>query len=249
MTAFIKIRISRFLVKYTPRLLKICARNLGLTQLFNQRFLDKYESELATAFTFGKEFEKQEIKDKTLEYWNTYRFLPEIKKIIAPIKSSKMLDVGCGIASILHFIDEGQKYAIDPLADHYKKIYHYPDTIKLETGVGENLPYPDSYFDIVFCTNVLDHVSKPKRTIEEMTRVLKKESYLVLTIDIHGDSHDGSRSPHHPHDLTEQNVLALIESPFEVVFKKETKFLGIKQYVLGMETKNSKELVIVARRK
>lgn len=249
MNAFVKIRISNFLVRYTPRLLKIGMRNLGLTKLFNQHFLNKYESELATAFTFGKEFEKQEAKNKALEYWNTYRFLPEIKKIIAPIKSSKILDVGCGIASVLHFLDEGEKHAIDPLAQQYKKIYRYPDDIHLQTGMGENLPYPNRYFDIVFCTNVLDHVSQPKRVVEEMNRVLGDRGYLVLTVDIHNTFHRESRSPHHPHDLTEKNVHTLLEHLFEVIFKRETKFLGIKQYILGGPTKNSKELVIVARRK
>lgn len=51
-------------------------------------------------------------------------------------------------------------------------------------GVGENIPFPDEFFDAVFCSNALDHVEDPKKTVEEIHRVLKKGGYFILTVEI-----------------------------------------------------------------
>jgi 2-polyprenyl-6-hydroxyphenyl methylase/3-demethylubiquinone-9 3-methyltransferase len=42
-----------------------------------------------------------------------------------------------------------------------------------ERGTGENLPFQDNSFDVVFCCNVLEHVSDLPKVIAEISRVLK----------------------------------------------------------------------------
>jgi 2-polyprenyl-6-hydroxyphenyl methylase / 3-demethylubiquinone-9 3-methyltransferase len=39
---------------------------------------------------------------------------------------------------------------------------------------GEKLPFDDNSFDIVFCCDVLEHVSDVPKVISEISRVLKK---------------------------------------------------------------------------
>jgi 2-polyprenyl-6-hydroxyphenyl methylase/3-demethylubiquinone-9 3-methyltransferase len=46
--------------------------------------------------------------------------------------------------------------------------------IRYDTGSGEALPYGDNSFDVVFCCDVLEHVSDPNRVISEISRVLKR---------------------------------------------------------------------------
>jgi 2-polyprenyl-6-hydroxyphenyl methylase/3-demethylubiquinone-9 3-methyltransferase len=45
--------------------------------------------------------------------------------------------------------------------------------IRYETGSGEELPYQNNSFDIVFCCDVLEHVRNVREVISEISRVLK----------------------------------------------------------------------------
>jgi 2-polyprenyl-6-hydroxyphenyl methylase / 3-demethylubiquinone-9 3-methyltransferase len=46
--------------------------------------------------------------------------------------------------------------------------------IRYVKGKGENLPFPDDSFDIVFCCDVLEHVRDLPKVVSETSRVLKK---------------------------------------------------------------------------
>jgi SAM-dependent methyltransferase len=45
----------------------------------------------------------------------------------------------------------------------------------------EELDLPDESFDVVLCTQVLEHVRRPQRALEEMTRVLRPGGHLLLS--------------------------------------------------------------------
>jgi 2-polyprenyl-6-hydroxyphenyl methylase/3-demethylubiquinone-9 3-methyltransferase len=56
--------------------------------------------------------------------------------------------------------------------------------IDYTTGVGEQLPFPDRHFDVVYCCDVLEHVDDLDRVIAETARVLKAGGvYLYDTIN------------------------------------------------------------------
>lgn len=44
-----------------------------------------------------------------------------------------------------------------------------------------DIPVEDGSFDVVMCTEVLEHVADPQRVLEELTRVLKPNGHLILT--------------------------------------------------------------------
>lgn len=44
-----------------------------------------------------------------------------------------------------------------------------------------NLPIDDNSFDAVLCSEVIEHVPNPILALKEITRVLKKDGYLILT--------------------------------------------------------------------
>jgi len=118
-------------------------------------------------------------KDKVLEYW--HEFL-SIEKMIDKCKffpGMKVLDIGGGITSILHFLPSTQNTLLDPLINDYKEVYEKTE-IKLVEGYGENLPFTENSFDVVFCTNVIDYSKDSLKIMREAKRVLKENGKFIL---------------------------------------------------------------------
>jgi len=51
--------------------------------------------------------------------------------------------------------------------------------IKYEKGAGENLPFQNNSFDVVFCCDVLEHVRDLPKVISEISRVLKNRGIFI----------------------------------------------------------------------
>lgn len=159
-------------------------------------------------------------------HFRKYRYFDEMKETLNIGPESKVLDVGCGISTVLHFV-EGERYGVDPLGDEYLKIYSYPEGIELRKGLSEALPFPDGFFDIAFCTNVLDHVEDPLKTVSEVWRVLNPGGYFVLTVEVF--SQRVIRDPGHPHLFMEGDVRPLIGKKFETVLEKSSPMMDLKE--------------------
>lgn len=65
--------------------------------------------------------------------------------------------------------------AIDISQSNYRKYRVWP----VEEYNGRDIPYPDNYFDIVFSSNVLEHIREIKLFQTEMQRVLKPQGFAV----------------------------------------------------------------------
>ena len=48
-------------------------------------------------------------------------------------------------------------------------------------GVGGQLPFADAAFDVVLCTQELEHDPEPQSTVDEARRVLAKGGFLILS--------------------------------------------------------------------
>ncbi len=115
-----------------------------------------------------EEAERHEKKARVLE--------EEWKKFLKLNKNSRILQIGCGPEDIINYLSAGKKYAIDPLADFYKKKFNLDySSIFFTEGRAEKLPFKDNYFDVVILANVLDHVEQPEKALLEIRRVLKEK--------------------------------------------------------------------------
>lgn len=135
----------------------------------------RYQLECVKKFTTSK--------FKILEYWKKYRYLDEICAICKIENIMKILEFGCGISTVLHFV-KGERYGINPLANEYKKIYSYPAGINIKKAFGEDITFKEESFDVVFRSNALDHVSDSQKTVNEIHRVLKPRGYFVLIVEV-----------------------------------------------------------------
>lgn len=231
--------IIKKLVKVTPTSIKTILKAVGFKR-FLQLAFNKYDIELSFQIEWAKEFKQN--KFKVLEYWKKYRYLDDINRTCQITEDTKILDVGCGINTVLHYV-KGKRFGIDPLADEYFKLYEYPEGINIKKGFGEHIPFPDKYFNVVCCSNVLDHVTDPKKTVDEMYRVLKASGYLVLTVEAFREKTTRNRA--HPHSFTKRDVYSLLEGKFKIIFEKESPWIGISRYVSGSRKSHNKELIMI----
>lgn len=230
-------------MKIAPEPVKTVLKSPGISRILSP-FLDKYTTEIAFQAGWAGKFEAN--RHKVLEYWEKYRDLGGIKKICKMNDQTKVLDVGCGISSVLHFL-EGERYGIDPLAEEYKKLYRYPEGLDIRQAGGESIPFPDGYFDVVFCSNVLDHTTDPQKTIHEIQRVLKQNGHFVLSVEIFEEK--SKRDPAHPHSLIRQDLSDLLAGRFKTVLEKESPWIGLANYVKGSRKSHNQELIMVCERK
>lgn len=56
---------------------------------------------------------------------------------------------------------------------------------------GENIPFPDNSFDVVFSSTVLEHTDDPWRVLEEAIRVLRPGGYLQFVFPNYGSFFEG----------------------------------------------------------
>lgn len=111
-------------------------------------------------------------------------FYTQLFQIIKPLKIQKALDVGCGEGFTLKKLQDkkiGKKNeGIDNSSraiEIGKKIY--PD-LTLKKGDIYNLDYQDDSFDLIICTEVLEHLKNPQKAINEIKRVSSK--YMVFSV-------------------------------------------------------------------
>jgi len=186
---------------------------------------------------FQRGYVKTYSENKPLfeEHFRKYRFYDEMEGTLKIGPSSKVLDVGCGISTVLHYVP-GERFGIDPLADEYKKIYSYPEGITPVCAVSERIPFNEDFFDVVFCTNVLDHVDDPEKTVDEVLRVLRPGGYFVLTVEVF--PRKITRDPAHPHLFMEEDARRLVKDKFEVLMERSGP-------MMELDTRNDGTLTLV----
>jgi len=105
---------------------------------------------------------------------------PIILKMVG--SHNKVLDVGCGTGflSLLMKNQDNDVYGIDISEVALRKAEL--KGIKVKRGDVENtLPFDDNTFDIVVCSEVIEHLFNPMYLLEEIWRVLKPDGYIVLS--------------------------------------------------------------------
>ncbi len=107
-------------------------------------------------------------------------------------KGSRVLDVGAGNCRyrllFSHCIYKTHDFAklSEELTGGYGKLDYISDIC--------SIPVEDKSFDVILCTEVLEHVPEPIRAIQEMSRILKLNGTLLLTAPQRSGLHQG---PYH----------------------------------------------------
>lgn len=110
-------------------------------------------------------------------------FYSSLISLASPLKAESILDAGCGEGFTMNKLREkgigkkieGIEYEKDAIAFGKKLFPHLP----IKQGSVYELPYKDHSFDLIACTEVLEHLEEPAKAIKEMLRVTRK--YLIIS--------------------------------------------------------------------
>lgn len=111
-------------------------------------------------------------------------FYISLISLVKPLKAESILDAGCGEGFTMNKLKEngigkkieGIEYSKEAIV-FGKKLF--PDLI-IKQGSVYDLPYKDNFFDLVICTEVLEHLENPNKALKEMLRVSRK--YLIISV-------------------------------------------------------------------
>lgn len=119
---------------------------------------------------------------------NRYLLMMYIKRELCKINNQKILDIGCGDGYFTRFMlgRNNEVFAVDLRNDKISE--RYPG-VKFILADARALPYRDSCFDFVFCSDVFEHVPNYERIVLEIARVLRSsERCLVSSVEGHWKS-------------------------------------------------------------
>lgn len=109
-------------------------------------------------------------------------------------KNKKLLEIGAGVGTFIVTCRTKYNisaYGVEPSKDEFSAFFEVSSLLLKEHNLpsdivsrssAEKLPFEDNNFDLVYSTNVLEHVQDPKKVIEESIRILKTGGFLQFVI-------------------------------------------------------------------
>ena len=141
--------------------------------------------------------------DRFRHGWVGKHKTPELQQYVADfIKSvphETVADVGSGVVSILNGLVPVTP--IDPLGELYQLVFDYK-----AHKLGHPLPFPAeempaiNHFDIVHCSNAIDHTQRPMLAYESMMRAVKPGGFLIIQGFENEGTHENWQG-FHQHDI------------------------------------------------
>lgn len=89
---------------------------------------------------------------------------------------------------------------------------------------GVSIPFPNSSFDTVLCTEVLEHAAEPLALIAEMQRVLKPGGTLIATVPFSARVH---YAPYDFHRFTKYALVGMFASFHDVAIHERGSDLAV----------------------
>jgi len=114
--------------------------------------------------------------------WKSILSEVEQQRPFAP--GERVLDIGCGLDSVLDYTEGVKGYTLDSLMGQLHPL-GLSDDLRHTAGLLEAVPFDEASFDRVFLLNVLDHVRAPHQGLREIARILRPGGMLFLSVDVY----------------------------------------------------------------
>lgn len=116
--------------------------------------------------------------------WVESRRLKAIVALARPAgHAASVLEVGCGAGHVLERFEQWRRTGVDLSVRMLQKTRRrLGGSVRLVQATADRLPFPDSCFDIVVCTEVLEHTADPGGVVCELARVVSVSGKVVVSI-------------------------------------------------------------------
>lgn len=151
------------------------------------------------------------------------------------VPSKRVLDVGCGLRPYEKYFKHCDYIGIDVEVSGREMDDKKPDKFYDRL----NIPFEDKSFDIVICTEVLEHCVDTDKLLSEMYRILKISGILFLTVPFMWGEHEI------PYDFRRYSSYGLkrkIESTKFKIIEQKKLVCGVKaiEYLVSSEINSYK---------
>jgi ubiquinone/menaquinone biosynthesis C-methylase UbiE len=130
---------------------------------------------------------KEFFRDLDEYRFDKLRYLPRLVDFDG-YRGKSLLEVGCGIGiDLVRFarggaLATGVDLSETALSLARENASHAGVNLELRLADGEDLPYPDGSFDVVYGHGVLQYTAAPERMVEECRRVLKRSGEAIFMV-------------------------------------------------------------------
>ena len=195
------------------------------------------------------------FKNSSFNYWNRKRAIKRcLQKNIKNHKDLVLVDIGCGISPVTP-IPENTLF-LDRAPEALKHLQQKGHSTK--QGDITNLPLEAGYADVVFCSEVLEHVADYQTALKEIYRILKTGGKLILTVPVHAKywGSDDRFVGHITRFELDSFTKLLAEAGFEIVEEKpigswlERKITrrGVKVFIRQKSREPFGQMIVLASR-
>jgi ubiquinone/menaquinone biosynthesis C-methylase UbiE len=127
-----------------------------------------------------------------LYQWHTHAFHERVLELVREAAPRTVLDAGCGEGFVAGFLGErvpgleitgvdDSEGAIEYAREHFGAHGTF------EVGSVYALPYADGQFDLVLCSEVLEHLDRPDEALAELKRVARRHVLLSVPLEPYFD--------------------------------------------------------------
>lgn len=122
---------------------------------------------------YGSDWFKQEGKGRVFG-----------KAMLPPGLKGKLLDVGCSLGYFISGVRQSSGWDVYGVEVSPEAVAFARDRLKLDVCCGElsTAAYPESFFDFIHVSNVLEHVHNPYDLLKECRRILRASGRLYLCV-------------------------------------------------------------------
>jgi ubiquinone/menaquinone biosynthesis C-methylase UbiE len=115
--------------------------------------------------------------------WIERHRLRALLELAAPRAGEALLEVGCGAGHVLQRFGGTRRTGVDLSPNMLGRArQRLKDEAKLMRASADRLPFGDGSYDIVLCTEVLEHTPDPAAVIAELMRVAGAHGRVVVSV-------------------------------------------------------------------
>lgn len=128
-----------------------------------------------------------------LYQWHTRVFHERVLEWMASAAPGSVLDAGCGEGFATGYLAEhlpGARFEgvdVSEGAIAYAR-QHFGERVTYQVGSVYELPFDDNAFDLVLCSEVLEHLDRPDLAVRELARVARRHVLMTVPLEPYFDA-------------------------------------------------------------